>query len=434
MRIQVEDINSTRKKVTVSVEESAIERTQKQVVGEFSRQVRIPGFRPGKAPPNIILRKYARDVAGELERKSIAEAYEEMVENGRLQICSVVELEPGEIKVGQPAEITFLVDVEPEFTLPEYKGISVMVPPSQVSEEEVDRILHTLRSQRAEFKEKDGPAEDSDYVQVSYEGRLEGRPLEEIAPDQPLFARQSQTWEEASAERGDFPGLAKQLIGLAAGDEKEITVDFDGDFEIEALRGKSVQYDVKVTEIREKVLPELDEDFLAAFEVESVELLKHSIRADLTDRKEKERRRIMREQVLNFLGDKTSFDLPQSAVDEESEYLFQTMLEFRHNAQEAEDDPAEVEAGLREDAVAEARRRVKINRVLRKIAEIEHIQPEEKDYQNFIIKEAMQTRQMPEKIAKAINKDRSRLRAMQESIVFNKTLDFLVEQSTVAEN
>lgn len=416
------------------MEESAIERTQKQVVGEFSRQVRIPGFRPGKAPPNIILRKYARDVAGELERKSIAEAYEEMVENGRLQICSVVELEPGEIKVGQPAEITFLVDVEPEFTLPEYKGISVMVPPSQVSEEEVDRILHTLRSQRAEFKEKDGPAEDSDYVQVSYEGRLEGRPLEEIAPDQPLFARQSQTWEEASAERGDFPGLAKQLIGLAAGDEKEITVDFDGDFEIEALRGKSVQYDVKVTEIREKVLPELDEDFLAAFEVESVELLKHSIRADLTDRKEKERRRIMREQVLNFLGDKTSFDLPQSAVDEESEYLFQTMLEFRHNAQEAEDDPAEVEAGLREDAVAEARRRVKINRVLRKIAEIEHIQPEEKDYQNFIIKEAMQTRQMPEKIAKAINKDRSRLRAMQESIVFNKTLDFLVEQSTVAEN
>ena len=416
------------------MEESAIERTQKQVVGEFSRQVRIPGFRPGKAPPNIILRKYARDVAGELERKSIAEAYEEMVENGRLQICSVVELEPGEIKVGQPAEITFLVDVEPEFTLPEYKGISVLVPPSQVSEEEVDRILHTLRSQRAEFKEKDGPAEDSDYVQVSYEGRLEGRPLEEIAPDQPLFARQSQTWEEASAERGDFPGLAKQLIGLAAGDEKEITVDFDGDFEIEALRGKSVQYDVKVTEIREKVLPELDEDFLAAFEVESVELLKHSIRADLTDRKEKERRRIMREQVLNFLGDKTSFDLPQSAVDEESEYLFQTMLEFRHNAQEAEDDPAEVEAGLREDAVAEARRRVKINRVLRKIAEIEHIQPEEKDYQNFIIKEAMQTRQMPEKIAKAINKDRSRLRAMQESIVFNKTLDFLVEQSTVAEN
>ena len=424
MRIRVEDIDNTRKKVTVSVESSEIDREQKRVVGQFSRQIIIPGFRPGKAPANIILTRYGRDVAEELERKIKAAAYEEIVKNGSLQVSAVVQIEAGVIQVGQPAEITFLIDIEPEFTLPEYRGITVMVPSSQATDEEVENVIYRLRSQRAEFKITDGPAKESDYVQVSYEGRLDGRPLDEIAPDHPLFTRQSQTWEEASAELADFPGLAEQLIGLAAGEEKEITVDFSDDFEIEALRGKSVQYDVEVTEVREKILPEVDEDFLAAFDVETVELLKHVIRTDLTDRKEKERHRIMREQVLNFLGDKTSFDLPQSAVDEESEYLFQTMLEIRHNALEAEADPAEVEAGLREDAVVEARWRLKINRVLRKIAEIEHIQPEEEDYQNFIIREAMQTRQMPGKIAKAINKDRARLRAMQESIVRNKTLDF----------
>lgn len=418
----------------VSVEASEIDRAQKKLVGQFSREVRIPGFRPGKAPANIVLRRFGRDVAEELERKIKADAFDQIVEDGRLKVCEVVALEPGVIKAGEPAEITFLVDVEPEFTLPEYKGIKVMVPPSQATDEEVEDVLYRLRSQRAEFKIRDGPAEESDYVQVSYEGRLDDRPLDEIAPDHPLFTRQSMTWEEASAEWADFPGLAEQLIGLAAGEEKEITVDFSDDFEIEALRGKSVQYEVTVTEVRGKILPEMDEDFLAAFEVESVELLKHSIRADLTHRKERERHSIMREQVENFLADKTAFDLPQSAVDEETEYLIRYMSRMRELAGEAEDDPEGVEAGIREDAVVEARRRVRINLVIRKIAEIEHIQPEERDFQNFIIREAMQTRQMPEKIAKAINKDRARMHAMRESIVRNKTLDFLVEQSTVAEN
>ena len=434
MRIQVEDISKTRKNVMVSVEASEIDRAQKRVVGQFSREVRIPGFRPGKAPANIVLRRFGRDVAEQLERKIKADAFEEIVEDGRLKVCEVVALEPGVIKAGEPAEITFLVDVEPEFTLPEYKGITVTVPAAEVTDEEVERVLYRVRSSHADFKEKSAPAEESDYLQVSYEGALEGRPLEEIVPDYPLLTRQSLTWEEASRENADFPGLAEQLIGLAAGEEKEITVDFPEDFEVETLREKSVQYAVRVAEVREKVLPEIDEDFLKLHQVESVEELKESFRAELTDRKESERRRMKREQILNFLAENTAFDLPQSEVDNEREYLLQAIRERGWNDQEAEDDPEAVEAGLREDAAKEARRRVKTNWVLRKIAEIEHIQPEERDFQNFIFMEAMQTRQKPEKIAKALHKDRARMRGLQESILFNKTLDFLVEQSTVAEN
>lgn len=418
----------------VSVEASEIDRAQKRVVGQFSREVRIPGFRPGKAPANIVLRRFGRDVAEQLERKIKADAFEEIVEDGRLKVCEVVALEPGVIKAGEPAEITFLVDVEPELTLPEYKGITVTVPAAEVTDEEVESVLYRVRSSRADFKEKSAPAEESDYLQVSYEGALEGRPLEEIVPDHPLLTRQSLTWEEASKENADFPGLAEQLIGLAAGEEKEITVDFPEDFEVETLREKSVQYAVRVAEVREKVLPEIDEDFLELHQVESVEELKESFRAELTDRKESERRRMKREQILNFLAENTAFDLPQSEVDDEREYLLQAMRERGWNDQEAEDDPEAVEAGLREDAAKEARRRVKTNWVLRKIAEIEHIQPEERDFQKFILMEAMQTRQKPEKIAKALQKDRARMRALQESILFNKTLDFLVEQSTVAEN
>ena len=434
MRIRVEDVNKTRKNVMVSVEASEIDRAQNRVVGQFSREVRIPGFRPGKAPANIVLRRFGRDVAEQLERKIKADAFEEIVEDGRLKVCEVVSLESGVIKAGEPAEITFLVDIEPEITLPEYKGITVTVPAAEVTDEEVETVLYRVRSSRADFREKTAPAEESDYLQVSYEGALDGRPLEEIVPDYPLLTRQSMTWEEASTENADFPGLAEQLVGLAAGEHKEITVDFAEDFEVEALRGKSVQYAVKVAEVREKVLPEIDEDFLELHQVESVEELKESFRTELTHRKESERQRMKREQILNFLAENTAFDLPQSEVDEESEYLYQAMRERGWNDQEAEDDPEAVEAGLREDTAKEARRRVKTNWVLRKIAEIEHIQPTERDFQKFILREAMQTGQKPAKIAKALQKDRARMRALQESMLFNKTLDFLVEQSTVAAN
>ena len=326
------------------------------------------------------------------------------------------------------------MDIEPEITMPEYKGITVTVPSAEVTDEEVETILYRVRSSRADFKEKTAPAEESDYLQVSYEGALEGRPLEEIVPDYPLLTRQSLTWEEASTENADFPGLAEQLIGLAAGEEKEITVDFAEDFEVEALRGKSVQYSVRVAEVREKVLPKIDEDFLELHQVESLEELKESFRAELTNRKESERRSMKREQILNFLAENTAFDLPQSEVDDEREYLLQAMRERGWNDKEAKDDPEAVEAGFREDAAKEALRRVKTNWVLRKIAEMEHIHPEERDFQKFILMEAMQTGQKPEKIAKALHKDRARMRALQESMLFNKTLDFLVEQSTVAEN
>ena len=433
MSIQVEDISESRKKVTVVIEAAEIANEQKKLVKQFSQQVRIPGFRPGKAPAAMILQKHKKDIADELKKKLVSGAYEQVTNEEGFKIYNVVDLVEGDIEVGKDASIEITVDVDPSIELPDYKGIAVTVPEVSVSEEEVDETIYTLRSQRADFVEKEDPAAETDYIQLGYEGFLDDKPLSETIPDQPIFSKQNSTWEEAGTDRADFPGLAKELVGLKKGDEKEITVDFPDDFNVEALQGKSVLYKLSISEVREKKLPEMDEEFLKSMEVESEDQLREKMKGDLNNRKLSESNQIKREQIMNFLSDKTELALPQSAIDGESARILQGMLQQQAQASAAQDDPESALAGMREQANKEAQSRVKSNLILNKVAELEEIKPEDRDFQTMIFQEAMYTQQKPEQIAKDLRKDSGRLRSMHESILINKTLDFLVEQSTVSE-
>jgi len=431
--IQVEDVSESRKKVTVVIEAAEIANEQKKLVKQFSQQVRIPGFRPGKAPAAMILQKHKKDIADELKKKLVSGAYEQVTKEEGFKIYNVVDLVEGDIEVGKDASIEITVDVDPSIELPDYKGIAVTVPEVSVSEEEVDETIYTLRSQRADFVEKEDPAAETDYVQLGYEGFLDDKPLSETIPDQPIFSKQNSTWEEAGTDRADFPGLAKELVGLKKGDEKEITVDFPDDFNVEALQGKSVLYKLSISEVREKKLPEMDEEFLKSMEVESEDQLREKMKGDLNNRKLSESNQIKCEQIMNFLSDKTELALPQSAIDGESARILQGMIQQQAQASAAQDDPESALAGMREQANKEAQSRVKSNLILNKVAELEEIKPEDRDFQTMIFQEAMYTQQKPEQIAKDLRKDSGRLRSMHESILINKTLDFLVEQSTVSE-
>lgn len=433
MSIQVEDVSESRKKVTVVIEAAEIANEQKKLVKQFSQQVRIPGFRPGKAPAAMILQKHKKDIADELKKKLVSGAYEQVTKEEGFKIYNVVDLVEGDIEVGKDASIEITVDVDPSIELPDYKGIAVTVPEVSVSEEEVDETIYTLRSQRADFVEKEDPAAETDYVQLGYEGFLDDKPLSETIPDQPIFSKQNSTWEEAGTDRADFPGLAKELVGLKKGDEKEITVDFPDDFNVEALQGKSVLYKLSISEVREKKLPEMDEEFLKSMEVESEDQLREKMKGDLNNRKLSESNQIKCEQIMNFLSDKTELALPQSAIDGESARILQGMIQQQAQASAAQDDPESALAGMREQANKEAQSRVKSNLILNKVAELEEIKPEDRDFQTMIFQEAMYTQQKPEQIAKDLRKDSGRLRSMHESILINKTLDFLVEQSTVSE-
>ena len=226
MNTDVKDINPTRRAIIVEVSSEEIATIESKLIQDFKRQAKVPGFRPGKAPENMIRMRYAKDIAGELKSRVVSAAHQDGVLKSDVDIYGIVELDEGEIRSGQDAKLTFTVDVMPEFELPSYDGLKVKSESTEADDAEIDKMFDQMLSQRAEFKVVEKAAK-GDYVRCSYEGTIEGQAIAELAPDAPMYGKQSKTWEEAGSE--DAPGVRAVidgLVGMSAGEKKEVEWNF----------------------------------------------------------------------------------------------------------------------------------------------------------------------------------------------------------------
>ena len=152
MNVQVNPVSDTRKSLVISLDKSEVDTEHQAVVAEFVKQARLPGFRPGKAPAAMVLKRYAKDMADEFKQRVIAKAYRSGLEEQKLDVLNLVNVDPGTIEPGLSAAITLTVDVRPEFTLPEYVGLPTEVASTDSTDEEVEKVIEGLRAERAEFK------------------------------------------------------------------------------------------------------------------------------------------------------------------------------------------------------------------------------------------------------------------------------------------
>jgi trigger factor len=427
------DISETRKSLVVSLDKSEVDTEYRLVVGEIAKVARLPGFRPGRAPAELIVKRFGKEVQDELKSKVVGKAYREGLDKAKLEVVSVVSVEEGKIEPGLSAAITFTLDVQPHFELPEYLGLPSTISPTDATEAEVDAVIESLRQERADFRVAGRAAQKGDYVKLSYDGRIDGKSIAELLPERQVYGKVPQTWEEVEGEQeGLIPGLGRQLAGLKQGDKKDVDVVFPPGFSAAPeLAGKATVYAVEVQEVRERVLPALDAEFFKAQQVDSLDALKTQIRQNLKHRKEYENRRAQRQQVSEALAAKIEFPLPESLVASETQEVLRRFMEdnLRRGVPEAEFEKNKKE--LYENARRAAAGRVKIQLLLAKIAEQEKIKPDERDLDGAIVREAVRTNQRPEKVAKDLAKDRERLRSLQQALVFDKALDFLVSKATV---
>jgi trigger factor len=290
-----------------------------------------------------------------------------------------------------------------------------------------------LRAERADFKVAERPAAKGDYVRFGYTGTLDGKALDEIVGDKKIYAAAPQTWEEVEgANEGLLPGMSKLLTGLKTGDKKSVDIAFPTDFAaVPALAGKTVAYAIEVQEIRERVLAPLDEAFFKSHQVENLEGLKTQVRGNLTARKDYANRAAQRRQVTDKLAERASFPVPESLVASERDGLLRQFIEENLRNGVPQEKIEENKKELYENAAKAAATRVKVQLLLAKIAEVEKIKVDEKDFNNFIMREAMRSGQRPDKLIKDLGKDRDQIRLIQQQITFDKALDFLVAKATV---
>lgn len=433
MNVELNNVSETRKSLLVSLDASEVDAVHQEVVAEYSKLARIPGFRPGKAPAAIVAKRFAKEIAEEFKQKVVTKAYRDALAEQKLDVLNIINVEPGEVKTGSATSVTITLDVRPDFSLPDYVGLPTEVAPNEATDAEVDRVIDGMRAERAEFKVAERPAAKSDYVKLAYEGKIDGQPILDLAPDKQIYGKVPQTWEEVDgANEGVIPGLGQQLAGLKAGDKKDVTVTFPADFAaVPALAGKSAVYAVEVQEVRERVLPPLDEAFFKSNRVDSLEALKTSVRNQLKLRKDAQNRAEQRRQVSEALASKVEFPVPDSLVEDETQSVLRQFIEenMRRGVpqEQFEKDKKELFDGARKAAA----KRVKTQLLLAKVAEAEKLQVTEGDIDTFIYREAMRTGQKPDKLVKALTSDRDQLRGVQQSIILDKAIDFLVSKATV---
>lgn len=434
MEINAEELSDTRMKITVTVPGDRIAEEEKRVLGEFAKQASLPGFRPGKAPASMIRSKYKNEVKQEVEKKLAQEAFQKGVESQNLSLYQLLEVNEFSMEPGEDCPIELTLDHVPDFPLPEYKEVTVQVPSAEVSDEEFKSTKDYLLNQRAEYNVVERPAEAGDYVKVSYEGKIDGQPITEIAEDAPLYGTQTNTWEEAG--QSNAPGVqavVDGVIGLAPGDEKDVEQSFPDDFHVEALQGKTATYHISVHEVRQKVLPEVNEDFLKGFGVETEDEFDERIREDVGAQKQQQINEQKRNQLLEKLLSGTPVPVPESQQSNLQEQNFERSIDRYRQQGATEEQLEEHKEQLWEGAGQQAVNQAKAEILLSRIAEAEKIQIEEQDLQQAIITQAQQTRQNPAEIVDVLKKNPDRLQALRHNVLMGKTLDYLVGEAQVIE-
>lgn len=431
MNVTVENLAPCKKLVRVEVEAQKVNETLDTVTKQFQREARLPGFRPGKAPLEMVMRKYAKDIQDEAKRKLISAAYKDALEEQKLDVLGYPDIEEIQFSRGQPLQFAATIETTPEFELPEYKGIPVKREARQVTDEDVVRAIEVLRQSRTTFKTVDRPAQTADIAVVNFTGASDGKPITEIAPTAKGLSEQKNFWVEIGANTF-IPGFAVQVIGAKAGDKRTINVDFPADFVTAELAGKKGVYEVEVVEVKEKVLPEVDDAFAKSYDAENLEKLRAGVRRDLENELTYKNNRAIRAQLVRSLLNRINFELPETAVAHETRNVVYDIVQENAKRGISRDVIEQQKEQIYSAATQGAKERVRVAFLLQKIAEKEDIKVSQEEIGQRVSQLAA-TYQIPaQKFLKDLQK-RNGLIEIYDQIMNEKVMDLLQQHAQIEE-
>ena len=431
MNVSVENLAPCKKLVRVELDATAVDAAFDAITKDFQKQAALPGFRPGKAPLAMVAKKYEVEIKDEAKRKLIGDNYRKAIDDQKISVVGYPDIEEVQFSRGQALQFTATVETAPEFQLPEYKGLPATVETKSVTDADLEKALDMLRGQHASFNTVARPLSNGDIAVVNYTGTCEGKALTELAPTAKGLTAQNNFWVE-TAEGSFIPGFAAQLIGAKAGDKRTVNVDFPADFVTPQLQGKKGVYEVEVVEVKEKVLPEVNDEFAKKYGAENVEKLKAGVRTDLENELKYSKSKAVRGQVVRELLNKVNFELPETAVAHETRNVVYDLV--RQNTQRgvARDLIEKQKDEIYSAAASNAKERVKLAFLVSRIAEQEKIQATQED----VFKRAQQLAmmyQMPfDQFIKDLQK-RDGVQELYEQVLHEKVLELLEKNAIITE-
>jgi len=423
MDVRVEELGPTRRRIHVVVPEEVVKKEIDGIYFGLKKTAKVKGFRPGKTPRQMLERYYSDYVREQVVSKLISSTYEGALSEGKIRPVSQPILENEELTEGEPFKYSAIVEVSPEIDVMDYLGVSVKRREPKVEKDDVTQRLHQLQNLHARLETvgEDRAVRDGDFVVIDFQGTIDGRPFK------------SGKGENVSVEVGSgrfLADLEKALVGTRCEEEKEIEVTFPEDHRERELAGEKALFRVKVREIREKVIPPLDDEFAKDAGRESLKDLEETVGSEIEEEKRLEVNRELENQILDFLIEGNVFEAPGSMVDRRVEALIRELklnltyqgVEFRTSGLDEEK--------LREQYRDRAVREVKSDLLLEKIAELEKIDVVDQEVEQRFEQIARKTNQSRDRV-EAYYRKNNLVEGLRAQMLNEKTLQFLVSRAEI---
>ncbi len=414
-------IESGKVELTCTVEGEAWTKAQKSAFNKLAQSVEIKGFRKGKAPQHLIKQAISQgEIFNEALRAVANTALNDGIEEHKIELIDMAELTKVNKVDAEGCEMVFVCPVKPDVKLGEYKGLGYHVEDFTVTDEEVNKEIDRIREERAdlELKDENGIVDNGDTVVIDFEGFKDGEAFE---------GGKAENHELVIGSGSFIPGFEEQLIGMKAEETREINVTFPEDYHAEELKGAAVVFKVTVHEIKVKVLPELDDEFVTELNIENVKTVaefQEFLKTRMTERRENENVNKANEEILTKVCDTTTVEIPEVMIERELDYMLKDYankmsyqgltleMYYQYTNTTAED--------LKKAFRPKAEDTVKRQLVLEEIAKIENIEVSKEEIEAEFEKMAKAYERSVEEIKQVINTN-----DLEQNLRLNKALDVM---------
>ena len=436
MNINVEHQPNCRAVAHIRVPGEEVAKQRQTITSHFARNVRLPGFRPGKAPAAAVQKKYGPDINEELEKQLVSDGLRQAVKNEGLEVLNVLAVKDKRIHdTDQSFSFTVEMSLVPKFELPEYKGIPVKLPRIEVTDADVEHDLLHLRERYASFADIDRPAQNGDAVVLGYTGSLDGQPLEEVMPEAPDHLKKiEENWFLLDTEDDLLPGFYAGLQGIQKGEERTVKIDLPEDFAYEPLRGKTIELAVTCKGLKEKSMPALDAEFLKQLGGE--EMTEETLRAEIKEaarrRREQSRESAKANQVILHISEKVEFDLPQEIVNREAQRRTNDIAQRAMQSGMAQEELIKHQEEIVGNATQQARQSVKVSFILEQVAQREGLGVSDQQL-TYALANMASRQQKPVKKFMADAQKSGLVDRLREDLLLENALQFLKDNAQVEE-
>jgi trigger factor len=419
MKVDIEELGACRRRLQVEEAPEVVTRAWEQAFDRVQREARLPGFRKGKVPRSMIKLHFADDVRQEVARRLIPDVYRQALAETRIEPVEEPDLQEVTLEENAALKFAAVVEVKPAITLGAYTGLAVEHAAKPFAESEVDEALSALQEQHAEYRAVERAADPGDLAIIDYTLTPEG-----------MEPRAESDYGFVIGSGSVLPEMEEAVIGLTAGGSRQTRVRFGDDHRNETLRGKAADATVTVKEVKEKVLPALDDDFAKSVggSFETLDALKEEVRKGLQARRDAENRHALETAVLDAVLANHTFEVPEALVLRQVGHQIEHAREhMRRQGVDPDRVPWDYKK-LLEDLRPGAEKAVKRALLLEAIAEKEALQAGDADV-DAEVERLAQASQRPAPAVRRMLEQSGDLQGIRHTLDERKTVDFLIEKN-----